>query len=69
MLLLISIFLRHIEACSIYFWNVLDILKSDLEISISTYENMYWEIKEELIEGEMTRFRLEGDKNERYFKL
>ncbi|CAD8123507.1 unnamed protein product [Paramecium sonneborni] len=61
MLLLISIFLRQIEACNI--------LKNDLEISISTYENMYWEIKDELIEGEMTKFRLEGDKNETYFKL
>ncbi|CAD8104529.1 unnamed protein product [Paramecium primaurelia] len=61
MLLLISIFLRHIDACNI--------LKNDLEISISTYENMYWEIKDELIEGEMTKFRLDGDQNGTYFKL
>ncbi|CAD8201432.1 unnamed protein product [Paramecium octaurelia] len=61
MLLLISIILRHIQSCNI--------LKNELEISISTYENMYWEIKDELIEGEMTKFRLEGDKNETYFKL
>ncbi|CAD8171992.1 unnamed protein product [Paramecium pentaurelia] len=61
MLLLISIFLRHIQSCNI--------LKNELEISISTYENMYWEIKDELIEGEMTKFRLEGDKNGTYFKL
>ncbi|CAK68654.1 unnamed protein product (macronuclear) [Paramecium tetraurelia] len=61
MLLLISIFLRHLDACNI--------LKNDLEISISTYENMYWEIKDELIEGELTKFRLEGDQNGTYFKL
>ena len=69
MLLLISIFIRQIETCSNYFWNSLDVLKNDLEISISTYENMYWEIKDELIEGEMTKFRLEGEKIETYFKL
>jgi hypothetical protein len=45
------------------------ILKEKLEISISTYECMFWEIKDELIDGEMAKFKLEGDENGTYFRL
>lgn len=30
---------------------------------------MFWEIKDELIDGEMAKFKLEGDENGTYFRL